>query len=315
MTLTFELLPNEIWLIIFNYLSSRHSWRAFFGINKRLNQLLTSNLIRHTIDLKNISYSEIVQLLENHDRKSYDYQWQAEFISHASAIYLENNFDYEILINRWIATKENWKLSSLRTIYILPEAMNMIGVLLRELKFEKILQSQLHCLHLVFDQPCSTYYSTLSHLVEKRISCPIMLLKVTSGHRYQNWEYADLYNIKHPLYWMRTVCLTISVQHSSELILLFMPEALPLLEHLNVTIEQPRKDLITKRKQPAKSVQLSENDLRYANAAKTKLRSFVLRQIELDDLLTLFNTFTFPLLDTLILVDVFDKCKYNELKF
>jgi hypothetical protein len=112
---------------------------------------------------------------------------------------------------------------------------------------------------------------------------------------------------------MRTVCLTISLQHSSELILLLIPEALPLLEYLNVTIEQPRQDLITERKQPTKSVQLSENDLRYTNAAGTKLRSFVLRQMELQDLLTLFKIFTFPLLHTLILVDIFDKCKCNEL--
>ncbi|CAF5210743.1 unnamed protein product, partial [Rotaria magnacalcarata] len=67
MTLTFESLPNEIWLSIFTYLPSRHIWRAFFGINRRLNQLLTSDLIRHTIDLKDISYSEIVELLDERD--------------------------------------------------------------------------------------------------------------------------------------------------------------------------------------------------------------------------------------------------------
>ncbi|UJR10933.1 hypothetical protein I4U23_015118 [Adineta vaga] len=315
MTLTFESLPNEIWLIIFSYLSSRHTWRAFFGINRRLTQLLSSNLIRHTIDLKDISYPEIVQLLENHDKKSHDYLWQTEFVSHAHAICLENDLDYEILINRWIATKPNWKLSSLRTIYILPGAINKIGILYYELEFVQILQSQLHYLHLIFEQPCSTYHSTLSHLVEKRISCPVMILQVTRGHTYQHLEYADLYNIEHSLYWMRTVCLTISLQHSSELILLLMPEALPLLEHLNVTIEQPRKDLITKRKQQTKSIQLSEKDLRDTNAAGTKLRSFVLRQMELQDLLTLFNILTFPLLETLILVDIFDKSLNNLLAF
>ncbi|CAF4598086.1 unnamed protein product, partial [Rotaria magnacalcarata] len=68
-----------------------------------------------------------------------------------------------------------------------------------------------------------------------------MILEVTRGHQYQRWERReDLYNIKHPLDWIHTVRLTLSLQHSSELILLFMPAALPLLEHLNVTIEQPR---------------------------------------------------------------------------
>ncbi|CAF0924729.1 unnamed protein product [Rotaria sordida] len=276
MTLTFESLPNEIWLIIFSYLSSRHTWRTFFGINKRLNQLLTSNLIRHTIDLKDISYPEIIQLLENHDTKSHGYQWQAEFVSHAYAICFENNFDYEILINRWIATNTNWNLSSLRTIYILSEAMKKIGKLSHELKFIKVLHPQLHYLHLVFDQPRSTYHSALSNLVKECISCPIMILEVTRGHTYQDWKYDDLYDIKHSLCLIRTVNLTISLQHSSELILLLTPKSLPLLEHLNVIIEQPREDLITREKQPIKSIHLSEKDLHYANADGTKLRSFQL---------------------------------------
>ncbi|CAF2160023.1 unnamed protein product [Rotaria magnacalcarata] len=319
MTLTFESLPNEIWLSIFTYLPSRHIWRAFFGINRRLNQLLTSDLIRHTIDLKDISYSEIVELLDERDNNnSHDHRWQAEFVSHAHAICLENKFDYEILIDRWIATKTNWKLSSLRIIYILPEAITSIYIysLLRELKFTIFLESQLHYLHLVFDDPCYTYHSILSEIVEKRISYPIMILEVTRGHQYQRWERReDLYNIKHPLHWIHTVRLTLSLQHSSELILLFMPAALPLLEHLNVTIEQPRKDLISKSGQSTERFELCEKDLRCTTATATKLRSFVLRQIELDDLLILFNTLSFPLLHTLTLVDIHDKSLDNLLAF
>ncbi|UJR16925.1 hypothetical protein I4U23_003823 [Adineta vaga] len=290
-----------------HYLSSRHIWRAFFGINKSLNQLLTSNLIRHTIDLKGASYSEIVQLLENHDKDSQDHQWQVEFSSHAHAICFENDFDYEILINRWIATKINWKLPLLRAIYILPEAVKKVGILFSELKFAIILQSQLQYLHLVFHESHSTYHYVLSALVKERISCSVMILEVTKENSYPHFEHEDLYDIKYPLCWIRTVCLTISLQHSSELILLLMPEALPLLEHLNVTIEQPREDLLIKREQSIKSIQLSENDLRHTNAVETKLRSLVLHQIELKDLLTLFNSFTFPLLSTLILVDIFDR--------
>jgi hypothetical protein len=181
MTLTFESLPNEIWFIIFTYLSSRHIWQAFSGINKRLNQLLTSNLIRHTIDLKDISNFEIVRLLEDYDNNSHDHQWQAEFVSHAHAICLENQFDYEILIDRWIATKINWKLSSLRVIYILPEALSCVYSLFHELKFTKVFESQLHYLHLVFDDPSDTYHSILSKVVGARISCPIMIFEIMKG--------------------------------------------------------------------------------------------------------------------------------------
>ncbi|CAF1269456.1 unnamed protein product [Rotaria sordida] len=316
MTLTFELLSNEIWLIIFSYLSSRRVWRAFSGINRRLNQLLTSDLIHHTIDLKGIYYSEIFELLEDHDNNSHDRRWQAEFVSHAHAICLENKFDYEILIDRWIATKTNWQLSSLRIIYILREAITSMYSLLHALRLTTFLESRLHYLHLVFDDPWYTYYSILSEMVEKRISYPIMILEVTRGHQYQRWErIEDLYDIKHPLYWIHTVRLTLSLQHSSELILLLMPQALPLLEHLNVTIEQPQKDLISKRGQSIKCFELCEKDLRCTNAAGTNLRSFVLRQIELDDLLILFNTLTFPLLHTLTLVDIYDKSLDNLLAF
>jgi hypothetical protein len=186
MALTFESLPNEIWLIIFTYLSSRHIWRAFFDINRRLNQLLTSDIIRHTIDLKGISYSELVELLEDGDNNSHDRRWQAEFISNAHAICLENKFDYEILLDRWITTKTNWQLSSLRIIYILPEAIASRYLLFNEPLFTMFLESQLHCLHLVFDDPCYIYHSTLSEMVEKRISYPIMILEVTRGSYTRN---------------------------------------------------------------------------------------------------------------------------------
>ncbi|CAF4702225.1 unnamed protein product [Rotaria sp. Silwood1] len=267
MTHMFESLPNEIWLIIFSYLSSRHIWRGFFGINKRLNQLLTCDVNRHTIDLKGISYSEIVELLEDRDNNSHGRRWQAEFVSHAHAICLENEFDYEILIDRWIATKTNWQLSSLQSIYILPNAIKSMYSLVSQLKFTIFLESQLHYLHLVFEDPCYTYHSILSEMVKKRISYPTMILEVTKGHQYQHWEHReDLYNIEYPLYWIHPVRLTLSLQHSSELILLLMPEALPLLEHLNVTIEQPRKDLITKNGQSTEHFELCEKDLRCKNA-------------------------------------------------
>ncbi|CAF4263130.1 unnamed protein product, partial [Rotaria sordida] len=88
------------------------------------------------------------------------------------------------------------------------------------------------------------------------------------GHQYQHWECReDLYDIKYPLNWIHTVRLTLSLQHSPELILLLMPQALSLLEHLNVTIEQRRKDLISKRGHSTECFELCEKDLCYTNAA------------------------------------------------
>ena len=186
MTLTCESLPNEIWLTVFTYLSSRHIWRAFFGINKRLNQLLTSDLIHHTIDLRDTSYSEIVELLGDHDNNSHDRQWQAKLVSHAYAIRFENKFDLETLIDGWILTKTNWHLSSLRIIHISSEAVFSIHSLLREMKFKTSFESQIHCLYLVFDDPSYHYQSVLSNIIEERISCPIMILEVKRGSYVKN---------------------------------------------------------------------------------------------------------------------------------
>jgi hypothetical protein len=182
MSLTFESLPNEIWYMIFTYLYSRHIWRAFFGINRRLNQLLTSDIIRHTLDLRDISYSEMVELLDDQSYNS-PCQWQVGLLSIAHAICLENALDYHLLFNRSIIAKTNWCwcLSSLRVIYVLPQAITRIWSLFGEMKFRILLESQLHCLHLVFNDPSYTYIKTLAAIVKNRISYPTMILEVTKG--------------------------------------------------------------------------------------------------------------------------------------
>ncbi len=180
MTLTFESLPNEIWLMIFGYVSSWQIWRAFFGINRRLNQLFTSGIIRHTIDLRDISYSQIIELLDEHSKNSHC-QWQVELVSRAHAICVENEFDYELLFDRWIATKKNWRLSSLRVIHVLPEAITSIWSLFNTNKFLTLFEPPLHCIHLVFDDPSYTYFETLSVMVRNHISYPTMILEVTKG--------------------------------------------------------------------------------------------------------------------------------------
>jgi hypothetical protein len=99
MPLTFESLPNELYLVVFSYLPSRHTWRAFYDLNARFIQLLTSGLLRHTIDLQGISYAEITELLaENSPHR----RWQLAFVRHADAICLANKFDYEILFDGWL---------------------------------------------------------------------------------------------------------------------------------------------------------------------------------------------------------------------
>jgi hypothetical protein len=72
-------------------------------------------------------------------------------------------------------------LSSLRVIYVLPQAITRIWSLFGEMKFRILLESQLHCLHLVFNDPSYTYIKTLAAIVKNRISYPTMILEVTKG--------------------------------------------------------------------------------------------------------------------------------------
>ena len=180
MTLMFDCLPNEICLIIFSYLSSRHVCKAFFGVNQRFDRLLTSDLIRHTIEMKGISHAEIMELIADSNIHSLC-QWQTVLLSATHAICLEYTSDYEYLFNRWIMMKKHWCLPSLRVVHVLPEAIKSIWLLFSNQQLLTFLQSQLHCLHLVFDTPSYTYMRVLQHMIQNHISYPKMILQVTRG--------------------------------------------------------------------------------------------------------------------------------------
>ncbi|CAF3475381.1 unnamed protein product [Rotaria socialis] len=204
-------------------------------------QLLASDIIRHTIDLKDISHAEIIELFDYSSYNSHC-QWQAGLVSAAHSICVANKLDYDLLFNRWIIKTTDWRLFSLRVIYALPKAVSSLWSLFYDVQFQTFLGSQLHCLHLVFDDPYDSYMNTLAVVIRHRISYPTMIFEVKKGYENPCWESRnDLCEINYQLCWIHTVRLTLSLQHSSELILLLMPEALPLLEHLNVTIEQSQK--------------------------------------------------------------------------
>ncbi|CAF4568906.1 unnamed protein product, partial [Rotaria socialis] len=256
--------------------------------------LLASDIIRHTIDLKDISHAEIIELFDYSSYNSHC-QWQAGLVSAAHSICVANKLDYDLLFNRWIIKTTDWRLFSLRVIYALPKAVSSLWSLFYDVQFQTFLGSQLHCLHLVFDDPYDSYMNTLAVVIRHRISYPTMIFEVKKGYENPCWESRnDLCEINYQLCWIHTVRLTLSLQHSSELILLLMPEALPLLEHLNVTIEQSQKK---------SSDEQGQNHLHVFN------------YMELDDLLVLLNSITFSLLEKLILVDIYDQSLDNLAAF
>ncbi|CAF4480170.1 unnamed protein product, partial [Rotaria socialis] len=139
--------------------------------------LLASDIIRHTIDLKDISHAEIIELFDYSSYNSHC-QWQAGLVSAAHSICVANKLDYDLLFNRWIIKTTDWRLFSLRVIYALPKAVSSLWSLFYDVQFQTFLGSQLHCLHLVFDDPYDSYMNTLAVVIRHRISYPTMIFEV-----------------------------------------------------------------------------------------------------------------------------------------
>lgn len=114
-----------------------------------------------------------------------------------------------------------------------------------------------------------------------------------------------------PVCWPYTVQLTLSIQHSSELMLLLKNDALPMLEHLNITNEEIRTVSLCSQDQSISNIQLCEHDLRQI-ASDIRLRSLVIRYISLVDLIILISSLNMSLLEKLILVDLYDHSKLTH---
>jgi hypothetical protein len=115
------------------------------------------------------------------------------------------------------------------------------------------------------------------------------------------------------LCWPNTVRLTLSIQHPSELIHLFQRGALPTIEHLNITNEEVRTTFPSSQHKPVPDIQLYGHDL-HETADGTRLKSLVLRFMPLSDVIVLMNSLCMPLLEKLILVDLYDQSKLSQRK-
>jgi hypothetical protein len=116
-----------------------------------------------------------------------------------------------------------------------------------------------------------------------------------------------------PLCWSHTVKLTLSIQQSTELVLLFKRDALPIVEHLNVTNEALRFDLPPDQHRSVANIYLSDYDLHQIGDG-TRLRSLLLRNIALNDVIVLIGSLTMPLLEKLTLIDSYDQSKFPPSK-
>jgi hypothetical protein len=132
------------------------------------------------------------------------------------------------------------------------------------------------------------------------------------GHELCPSDSVESLHQMEPLCWPNTVKLTLSIQQSSELVLLFKRDALPIVEHLNVTNEALRFGLLHQHK-PVPNIHLSDHDLRQI-CDGTRLRSLLLRNIALNDVIVLIGSLNMPLLEKLTLIDSYDQCKFSPSK-
>jgi hypothetical protein len=111
------------------------------------------------------------------------------------------------------------------------------------------------------------------------------------------------------LSWPNTIQLTLSIQHSNELRLLFQHNALPAIEYLNITIENLHTTLPSNINISTLNIQLSKDSLRETINGGTHLKILILRYITLSDAIILIGSLTMPLLEELILIDMYDDSK------
>jgi hypothetical protein len=62
----FEILPNELLLDIFDYFDGIHLFRAFYGLNSRLNNLINTSVKSYQLDFRAISKFDFVSIYHQH---------------------------------------------------------------------------------------------------------------------------------------------------------------------------------------------------------------------------------------------------------
>jgi hypothetical protein len=92
--------------------------------------------------------------------------------------------------------------------------------------------------------------------------------------------------------------------------LLLQRNALPAIEYLNVTNEELHTALPLGVSKSVPDIRLSEHGL-HERADGTRLRFLLLRYITLSDVIILIGSLTMPLLEKLILVDMYDHSKLS----
>ncbi len=99
-----------------------------------------------------------------------------------------------------------------------------------------------------------------------------------------------------------------TVQFPFEIIFVLQNNAVPYLEYLYITIEQEQWTTKPYMNALQPQVKFCENDIHQMTDA-TRLRTLVLRHLALHNVTVLIRSLNMPLLEKLILVEIFDESK------
>ncbi|CAF1071153.1 unnamed protein product [Adineta steineri] len=301
MTTTLESLPNELCLLFMRFLAPIDLYRALVDLNYRINSLLTAMIPHPILDTSQcassrILFSDFCQLLEG---KHY---WSKCLLPAIDTIHLGDTLAGKILCDDskspFTLSSMNTSLSNLFTslcrLYITEEVINQTNILQMLLP----MRNSLRHLHLTFGDSVhdSLYTKIINEFIHHKLSFYSMIFDINNGPHDHDWninkcQWQDLY-------WPNTVHLSLSIQQASDLFLLHH-RALPILDHLCVTIFKPVK-CFTK---------VIENDLELKNTTNMmifRLRSLQLSHISLAQLLIYLSSIYMPLLEKLTLTDVYD---------
>jgi hypothetical protein len=176
---TLESLPNEILLIIFNYLTSFDLCRAFIDVrNARFERLLAC--IHHSLNVSSIRCEQMRRFLarSNGDTAS-------RFATLINTVVLDDSLPCRMLIEHWTKTLDDTEslnvcLPSIKRLIVKADyyEYHLVEPLLLPLVSGR---NTLQYLHLVFERPTYTYPTILSQLVLHRISVQTMILEVEKG--------------------------------------------------------------------------------------------------------------------------------------
>jgi hypothetical protein len=164
----FESLPNELWILIFGYLSPFDLFKAFFDIkNQRIKHIIMSQSL--VLDARIMSYAQMNNIFNT-----------PNFSNLLRSIILNNSCTSIAFYEHWREmTSPNYLTPSIERLVIVEAEYYTYGIvyLIAHLSLGNILQY----LHLEFEYPNYEYMHVLITLVETQTSVHSMILGVKNG--------------------------------------------------------------------------------------------------------------------------------------